>query len=471
MGFRLRATVRCLREPLGRLLDDQFALGGRVMSQKNELTVPRARPSLSSARTRRLSQRRGVSTRTIIVVGVTAILALAGLGSKSVAASSSSAALGSGRPGDLNAVSSDSANDAWAVGGTSNGAAPDQTLAIHWNGTGWSKVASPNPGGTGSSALNTLDGISAHSATDAWAIGWYENSTTAATETLVLHWNGTSWSKVTSPNPGGASSGSETSVLNGVSARSAADAWAVGYYINPTTGAEETLVLHWNGTGWSKVASPNPAGTSSGDDNALNGVSAASSSDAWAVGFYKNPTTHAFETLVLHWNGTNWGKVVSPNPGGTSPGDLNDPIGVSTFSATSAWAVGDHQSPTTGATETLLLHWNGTNWSTVASPNPGGTSGFDINKLPSVSADSATDAWAVGFYQNPTNLAVETLILHGNGSSWSRVTSPNPGGTGSGGFNRLNGVSARAATDAWAVGSYTGGTLVLHWNGTRWTKA
>jgi hypothetical protein len=440
------------------------------MSQKNELTVPRACPSSSSAWTRRLSQRRGVSTQTIIVVGVTAILALAGLGSKSVAASSSSAALGSGRPGDLNGVGSDSASDAWAVGGTSSGAAPDQTLAIHWNGTGWSKVASPNPGGTSSSALNTLDGVSARSATDAWAIGWYENSSTAATETLVLHWNGTSWRKVTSPNPGGTSS-SDTTVLNGVSARSAADAWAVGYFISPTTGAAETLVLHWNGTSWSKVASPNPAGTSSGDNNALNGVSADSASDAWAVGHYENSTTHAFETIALHWNGTDWSKVASPNPGGTSPGDLNDAIGVSTFSATSAWAVGDYQSGTTGATETLLLHWNGTDWSTVASPNPGGTSGFAINELPSVSADSTTDAWAVGFYQNPTNLAVETLILHWNGTNWSRVTSPNPGGTGSGGVNSLNSVSARAATDAWAVGSYTGGTLVLHWNGTSWTKA
>lgn len=58
-----------------------------------------------------------------------------------------------------------------------------------------------------------------------------------------------------------------------------------------------------------------------------------------------------------------------------------------------------------------------------------------------------------------------------NGTNWSRVTSLTPGGTGSGGFNRLNGVSARSATDAWAVGIYTGGTIVLRWNGTSWTKA
>ena len=41
--------------------------------------------------------------------------------------------------------------------------------------------------------------------------------------------------------------------LNGVSADSATDAWAVGHYFNPTTGAEETLALHWNGTSWSRA--------------------------------------------------------------------------------------------------------------------------------------------------------------------------------------------------------------------------
>jgi hypothetical protein len=43
--------------------------------------------------------------------------------------------------------------------------------------------------------LNDLFGVSANSATDAWAVGIYGNSTTRAFETLVLHWNGTSWSR------------------------------------------------------------------------------------------------------------------------------------------------------------------------------------------------------------------------------------------------------------------------------------
>jgi hypothetical protein len=57
------------------------------------------------------------------------------------------------------------------------------------------------------------------------------------------------------------------------------------------------------GTRWAHVASPSP-----GNDSLLSGVSAESASDAWAVGCRcsesgKNPPEH---TLVLHWNGTSW---------------------------------------------------------------------------------------------------------------------------------------------------------------------
>jgi hypothetical protein len=432
------------------------------MSDKNEPSSSRARPSSTSAWTQRPLQRG--RARALALIAVTAILALGGLGTRSVAASSRSLALGSGRSGNLNGVSADSATDAWAVGYYINPTAQ----ALHWNGTKWSKVASPNPGGT---AGNFLTGVSADSATDAWAVGGYINPTTGASETLALHWNGTKWSKVASPNPGGTAGSSDYSYLNGVSANSATDAWAVGAYINPTTFATESLALHWNGTKWSTVSSPNPGGTTSSSDfSSLNGVSANSATDAWAVGYY-GKTTGAEETLVLHWNGTKWSKVASPNPGGTtSSSDISYLIGVSADSATDAWAVGYYG--TAFAEETLVLHWNGTKWSKVASPNPGGTTS---NFLTGVSAHSATDAWAVGGYINPTTGASETLALHWNGTKWSKVASPNPGGSSD--YSYLNGVSANSATDAWAVGTYgnltTGAeeTLILHWNGTSWSTA
>ena len=45
--------------------------------------------------------------------------------------------------------------------------------------------------------------------------------------------------------------------LSGISAVSPSNAWAVGNYLIRSSIA--TLVLHWNGIRWAKVASPAPA--------------------------------------------------------------------------------------------------------------------------------------------------------------------------------------------------------------------
>src|SRR5207302_1739703 len=113
--------------------------------------------------------------------------------------------------------------------------------------------------------------------------------------TMILHWNGTAWKTVTSPNPS-----STADWLSAVSAVSSSDAWAVGYYF--ASSGDKTLTLHWNGTAWSKVTSPSPS-----TYNFLSGVSARASSDAWAVG-YSCPCGGGSVTggILLHWNGTAW---------------------------------------------------------------------------------------------------------------------------------------------------------------------
>src|SRR5260221_10883573 len=79
------------------------------------------------------------------------------------------------------------------------------------------------------------------------------------------------WTGVPPPNPGTAN------VLKGVAVVSACDAWAVGNDVS--AGASQTLILHWNGTSWTRVASPNP-----GADDSLAAVEATSRSNPWAVG-------------------------------------------------------------------------------------------------------------------------------------------------------------------------------------------
>jgi hypothetical protein len=95
---------------------------------------------------------------------------------------------------------------------------------------------------------------------------------------------------------------SSYNALTSVSADSASDAWAVGAYRNNTTGVRDTLILHWNGTAWSQVATP----ASGLPETELNGVSTVSDREAWPAGFAGTPATGQFGTLILRWNGTSW---------------------------------------------------------------------------------------------------------------------------------------------------------------------
>ncbi len=124
-----------------------------------------------------------------------------------------------------------SAANAWAVGEVTAGTS-EQTLVLHWNGSNWARVASPNPGGPAKD--NILDGVAATSTSSAWTVGSYETGT--GQSNIILHWNGRTWAQVATPGPG------TSNGLSGVAATSASNAWAVGFF--KTSGPEQALALH-----------------------------------------------------------------------------------------------------------------------------------------------------------------------------------------------------------------------------------
>ncbi len=325
----------------------------------------------------------------------------------------------------LNGVTVISPCDAWAVGSyTSSGSSREQNLVEHWNGASWKVVPSPQPG-TGGSFLVGVRGVSA---SNIWAVGAYFN--TAGDIDLILHWNGHRWQQVASPSPG------VSPRLTAVRAVSANDAWAVGTSESNTV--SRTIILHWNGRKWTRVKSPNP-----GVENNLFGVAATSASNAWAVGVFIKDNRD--RTLILHWNGRKWARVKSPNPGilGVFLGS------VAATSAHDAWAVGEFASGS-GQDRTLILHWNGRAWAREASPNPGGSTSGDV--LEGVAATSGSNVWAVGNYTNASDTIQNVLILHWNGRKWTMTNGPRPGT-----HNELFAVGANASSDVWAVGDFSAG--------------
>jgi len=126
--------------------------------------------------------------------------------------------------------------------------------------------------------------------------------------------------------------GSYYDSLYGVTAISVNDIWAVGAYSNDGGTSYLTLMLHWDGTAWSQVPSPNQT-----TFNDLRSVAATAPNDVWAVGLYSDcDLCLSFRTLIEHWDGSAWTIVSSPN----GNRDFNRPRGIAVESANSIWTVG-----------------------------------------------------------------------------------------------------------------------------------
>jgi hypothetical protein len=177
------------------------------------------------------------------------------------------------------AISADSPNDIWAVGDKVAPNVAVKTLVEHFDGMNWSVVPSPNPIIDGSLDQNVLTGVIALSPTDVTAAGFIVDSATQQRLTLIEHWDGHSWSVVSSPNPNSAFGAFNT--LTGISGFNASDLYAFGYFADPNlAGQHATLVEHFDGSSWSIVSSPRK-----GMAQHLNGAFALpGSTDLWAVG-------------------------------------------------------------------------------------------------------------------------------------------------------------------------------------------
>jgi hypothetical protein len=150
----------------------------------------------------------------------------------------------------------------------------------------------------------------------------------------------------------------------------------------PASGVSDTLDC---GPDWNVVSSPN-----SGDvSNLLNGVAAISANDVWAVGSWESVNGEApYHTLALHWDGSIWSVVTTPPNIGTYDNLL---YGLAAVATNDVWAVGNYYYSATEV-RTLILHWDGSIWSIIPSPNQGTYSSY----LYGVAAISANDVWAVG---------------------------------------------------------------------------
>jgi hypothetical protein len=193
----------------------------------------------------------------------------------------------------FNGIGGSAAGDVWAVGyGTPRYDQYTQAPLIeHWDGTGWQVAPGASVG------KGVLNGVAALASDDAWAVGTSHGSSYGA---LIEHWNGSNWSVVANPDQAAGE-------LYAVAARSADDVWAVG--AAPADTELRTLVLHWDGVSWTRVPSANGPLSY----NLLTALAFVPGSNAiWGVGWQS--TGYGYESLAIQFDGAT--STYTPTPSG-----------------------------------------------------------------------------------------------------------------------------------------------------------
>ncbi len=298
--------------------------------------------------------------------------------------------------------------------------------------------------GTVLNNTNFTTGVHCGSASACLLVG--QQSGVASTA-LAATWDGTSFTQQTPV--------SSTAILWGATC---------GPTLCFAVGADDgsgTYVPHaetWNGTSFGSSSTATPSGSTY---SILYNAACPSSSLCFAVGYYQTATADL--PLLESWNGTSWSLVSPSLPSGTTAAKLLD---VACTSASSCWAAGFVE-VTGQPRRTLVLHWDGTSWTTQASANP---SGAAAAQLQGIACASASSCEAVGLYVDGSSVQ-HALAEVWDGTSWSVQSVPAPGGGAS--DPQLVDVSCSGASACEAVGAVTSsGTtqpLAAGWNGTSWT--
>ncbi|HEY0601958.1 MAG TPA: hypothetical protein VGD58_03560 [Herpetosiphonaceae bacterium] len=246
-------------------------------------------------------------------------------------------------------------------------------------------------------ALPGLFGIEMRSANDGWIVGNYRT---------ILHWNGTYWRQIPTPNHIGA--------VHDVSILNATDAWAIAGE------GQGDVVLRWNGSSWQPIGLPQHTAD-------LLTIDMLSPTLGW-IGGYGGPYT---------WNGVLWAKDT----------DVFEVYSSAALSPTDVWMGGRN-----------LYRYNGATWT------------FYDNKgvhSQDMMFSSPTDGWIVGgaitfCYQG--DCIYEGATGHWDGNSWVRVAMENPTGA------YMHGVWSSTTSGTWAVGGRSASGIVLRWNGAAWSE-
>ena len=113
---------------------------------------------------------------------------------------------------------------------------------------------------------------------------------------------------------------------------------------------------HFDGIAWKVIGGP------AGEYGSLESLAALASNNIYAVGYTQGPNT---TLLVEHWDGTAWTALILPFPAGTVYSQLHAALA---FSATNVWIAGEYMNYQSQQHHPLVECWDGVKWNVVTVP-------------------------------------------------------------------------------------------------------
>lgn len=216
-----------------------------------------------------------------------------------------------------------------------------------------------------SSAATLLTGVDAVSAGDAWSIGVSAKTTgTAAPVSVIRHWTGKAWDQVTLPSKIAKKWDEQDPVYATVGASSSTNVFAFSEFPG---GA----YLRLSGKTWSTGTLPGN-NLSAGTEVMLTSAEVFTTHNVWAFGATVNlaATTPTEVPYVAHFNGSKWTAQALPPSVSSLQGGI---ASVSAASAGSIWAViGDPSTEFSlglvSSSAQAVLHWTSAGWTAVPAP-------------------------------------------------------------------------------------------------------
>ena len=286
---------------------------------------------------------------------------------------------------------------------------------LHWDGTGWSQVATPEL----DSPLGSLGSLAVVSKDDIWAIG--DQGQRHQSSPLIEHWDGNAWTVVsfpvleTRPN--------FPNLLVAVAARSSSDVWAVG---DQGSFNDPRPIVHWDGTAWKRVTVP-PALTFAKRAPhiipvQLTAIVPMGPDDVWFAGsgyrsIIKNGQVRVADPvtevpLLLHLRGGSW--TISDLTATATRGNGYEIWSSAQLPDGRAWGVGSVQFASGINTQPLVYELKGKDWANATtptiSPAPLHMDDFRSNGFYSVSVTPQGHVWAVGRYYTATSEGLLPLV-------------------------------------------------------------